>query len=133
MNHFLLPGEVGDQSGNTRYGVNAMELLVNGLIKQGAARHRLLVKLFGGAKMFEGSVNVGDKNAGFARWFMKSEGIPVVTECLRGRKGRKIRFWPSTGRAQRMFMTDDSAAAIERDLPVAPTNVPAPEGAIELF
>lgn len=133
MNHFLLPGERGDQSGNTRYGVNAMELLVNGLIKQGAMRERLRVKLFGGAKMFNGSANVGEKNASFARWFMQSEGIPIVMQCLGGTKGRKIRFWPSTGRAQRMYIADDTAVAIERSLPVSPANKPAPVGEIELF
>lgn len=133
MNHFLLPGEAGEQSGNTRYGINAMELLVNGLIKKGAERHRLQVKLFGGAKMFDGSANVGEKNVAFARWFMESEGIPIVMECLGGRKGRKIRFWPTTGRAQRMFLQSNSTVPIEKDPTVLARQSGASEGEIELF
>jgi chemotaxis protein CheD len=38
MNHFLLPGNEGGSSDHVKYGVNAMELLINGLLKQGAAR-----------------------------------------------------------------------------------------------
>jgi len=42
MNHFLLPGDDGRQSeGGLRYGVQAMELLVNGLLRRGARRDRL--------------------------------------------------------------------------------------------
>lgn len=133
MNHFLLPGQSGDQGGSTRYGVNAMELLVNGLIKQGAERPRLQVKLFGGAKMFDGSANVGEKNVAFARWFMQSEGIPIAMECLGGRNGRKIRFWPCTGRAQRMFLEDNIAVPTERIKPATAGEKPGSEGDIELF
>lgn len=133
MNHFLLPGNSGDQSGNTRYGVNAMELLVNGLIKKGAERHRLRAKLFGGAKMFDGSANIGGKNVEFARWFMQAERIPIEMECLGGRKGRKIRFWPSTGRAQRMFMDDSKAVPLARAESRPALNDRQSDGEIELF
>jgi chemotaxis protein CheD len=44
MNHFLLPGNASSPSSGgdaTRYGVHLMELLINGLLKQGARRDRL--------------------------------------------------------------------------------------------
>ena len=53
MNHFLLPGSAMRRSSGgdaTRYGVHLMELLINGLLKQGARRDRLEAKIFGGAK-----------------------------------------------------------------------------------
>lgn len=51
MNHFLLPGTGSVTGGDaTRYGVHLMELLINGLLKQGARRDRLEAKIFGGAK-----------------------------------------------------------------------------------
>src|SRR5262245_18951865 len=55
INHFLLP--VNSEGARTtdaeRYGVHLMELLVNGLMKNGARRDRLEAKLFGGAKMMD--------------------------------------------------------------------------------
>ena len=47
INHFLLPGnEEGGRSAEAEhYGVHLMELLVNGLMKQGARRDRLEAKL----------------------------------------------------------------------------------------
>lgn len=112
MNHFLLPGDMRDRSSNLRYGVNAMELLINGLLKKGADRTRLKVKLFGGAKMFDGSAEIGVKNARFAEWYMENEKLQVVSSCLGGQRGRKIRFWPVSGRAQRCFMSEATDADI---------------------
>lgn len=119
MNHFLLPGDMAERGSNLRYGVNAMELLINGLLKKDADRRRLRVKLFGGAKMFDGSAEVGAKNARFAEWYMHNEGLQIVSSCLGGHHGRKIRFWPATGRAQRCFMSgttdpDNTSASVTR-------------------
>lgn len=82
MNHFLLPGDTGDRGTNMRYGVNAMELLVNGLLKKGADRTRLNVKIFGGAKMFEGGAEIGAKNASFAEWYLSNEGFKITGAAL---------------------------------------------------
>ncbi|MDO6731607.1 chemotaxis protein CheD [Marinovum sp. 2_MG-2023] len=111
MNHFLLPGNTHRSSGNLRFGVNAMELLVNGLINRGARRDRLQVKLFGGAKMYSSGKEIGLANARFAEWFMQQENFPVVSRCLGGQQGRKLRFWPTTGRAQRLFLEEMGDAA----------------------
>ena len=51
MNHFLLPGTVGQTEGCTRYGVHAMELLINDIMKLGGDRRRLKAKVFGGAQV----------------------------------------------------------------------------------
>lgn len=116
MNHFLLPGSEAEKGGHLRYGVNAMELLLNGLIKLGADRRRIHAKLFGGAKMSRSGNDIGQRNIAFAKWYMENEGFPVEIACMGGFRGRKLRFWPTTGRAQRMFM--QSAAqlnAVELD------------------
>lgn len=132
MNHFLLPGDTTDRGSNLRYGVNAMELLINGLLKKGAERDRLEVKLFGGAKMFEGGAEIGAKNAQFAKWYMQNEGFTITGGCLGGARGRKIRFWPVTGRVQQCFMSN-----IAEDLTPPPTKTQtgnkAAQGDIELF
>lgn len=132
MNHFLLPGDATDRGSNMRYGVNAMELLINGLLKKGAERSRIEVKLFGGAKMFEGGAEIGAKNAEFAKWYMQNEGFAVKGGCLGGARGRKIRFWPATGRVQQCFMssvTEEPAPQSARTMPQAKSD----QGEIELF
>ena len=102
MNHFMLPeGSIGPVSVPARYGVYAMEVLLNGLLKQGAKRARLQAKLFGGGHVLKAftSNNVGDQNVRFVRDYLSREGIPVVGEDLLGSQPRKVGFYPKTGRA----------------------------------
>ncbi|MEM6415860.1 MAG: chemotaxis protein CheD [Pseudomonadota bacterium] len=105
MNHFLLPGEEG-QNGNVVYGVNAMELLINGLLKSGARRANLKAKLFGGARMISIGSDIGDRNIEFGRRFLNDEGIECVGGSLGGTRARRIQFWP-TGRARQKQLSDD--------------------------
>lgn len=108
MNHFLLPGNAGSpMTGGdaTRYGVHLMELLINGLLKQGARRDRLEAKIFGGAKTIATFSNVGEQNAAFATQFLRDEGIPIVGSSTGGDHGRKVEFWPVSGRARQYPLT----------------------------
>ena len=129
MNHFLLPG---DDAPGARYseslGVHAMELLVNALLARGASRSRLEAKLFGGANTMNGLSDVGARNAAFASSFLAREGIRVTSECLGGERGRKVQFWPASGRARRSFMT------AAEPVPMLAPQRPAPTaGTLELF
>jgi chemotaxis protein CheD len=131
MNHFLLPGEIGDAS--LRYGVQSMELLVNALLRKGARRERLEVKLFGGAHLFDGLSDVGAQNSAFAERFLKDEGLNYVGGSLRGEQARRIQYWPISGRARQILLapTESKVFAAERRRP-APA-APADSGALELF
>jgi len=115
MNHFLLPGE--DRSFNPRdaerYGVHLMELLVNGLMQLGARRDRLEAKIFGGARVVRGLSDVGRKNGEFAERFLRYEGIAIVSQDLGGERGRRLQFWPASGRARRSFITDAAVITVE--------------------
>ena len=139
MNHFLLPGDetalrqsqpAGDAM---RFGVHAMELLVNGLLRRGAVRSRLQAKLFGGARMIKGLTDIGELNASFAERFLRAEGISVVGGSLRGEQGRRIQFWPVSGRARQVLLQKETESILraERTRPAAV--VPAELGALELF
>jgi chemotaxis protein CheD len=102
MNHFMLPeGNVGPVSAPARYGVYAMEVLLNALLKHGAKRSRLQAKLFGGGNVLKAFTvnNVGDQNVRFVRDYLRRESIPVVGEDLLGAQPRKVGFYPTTGRA----------------------------------
>jgi chemotaxis protein CheD len=113
MNHFLLPGQDSTTKNQEaeRYGVHLMELLLNGLLKAGARRQRLQAKLFGGGKTMEGLTDVGAKNASFAERFLHNEGMTLVGKSLRGDQGRRIQFWPVSGRARQVFLNADKVPA----------------------
>lgn len=136
MNHFLLPdaGEGRPSNGGdaVRYGAYAMELLINGLLKQGARRERLEAKIFGGGKLFDSLSDVGASNAAFAERFLRDEGIPIVSSSVGGVSARRVEFWPVTGRVrQRLVAVDNAPQEVRRPAPM-----PAPassSGDLELF
>ncbi|GAB0114403.1 chemotaxis protein CheD [Acidisoma sp. C75] len=139
MNHFLLPGDginAQDVTGGTpssRYGVYAMELLVNAMLRRGARRERMQAKLFGGARMIRGLTDVGHLNATFAERFLQNEGIPVVGGSLRGTQGRRVQFWPVGGRARQVLIKDDSDSLFRSEYQSFMTKPPRQAGSIELF
>jgi chemotaxis protein CheD len=122
LNHFLLPEGRGDDAKSQKYGLNLMELLINALLKKGARRDRLEAKLFGGAEITLGLTNAGAANAAFARKFLNEEGIRCVSESLGGNQARKLRFWPTSGRAQQLLLSRDDAPPIVNP-PVATDDV----------
>ena len=100
MNHFMLPeGGEGSVGKSARYGVYAMEVLVNHLLKLGAKRDRLVAKVFGGGAVLPGfeTMNIGERNADFVAKYLQTERIPVVAQDLKGNSARKIYFFPQTG------------------------------------
>ena len=130
MNHFLLPEGAGaGTDAGRRYGAYAMELLINDVLKAGGRRERLEAKLFGGGRMFDSLKDVGNSNADFAERFLADEGIPVVVASLRGAGGRRVHYWPVTGRALQRGVTD---AVAQRPAP-PPPRPPVDSGALELF
>lgn len=133
MNHFLLPGDADSGSDSMKYGVNAMELLVNGLLQHGAARSKLQAKVFGGARVIRNLSDVGSKNAAFALEFLRLEGIPCMANSLGGDRARRVRFWPLTGRAGQLLLeaAPDILNAEQAPRPAPSQNNAA--GSIELF
>lgn len=104
MNHFLLAyrhhahNRPIIESDEGRYGMYAMELLINDMMKLGASRSQLQAKCFGGANVLklredkENRETVGDVNVQFIKAFLDSESIPVVSACLGGIHGRNVHF-----------------------------------------
>jgi len=133
MNHFLLPdGNTGDRQARC-YGVNAMELLINDILKHGGDRNRLEAKLFGGANVVSALRNVGTRNCTFARQFLDDEGIPIVGGDLGGDAARRIQYMPASGRARQVVVRGaDRLAQIE--LTALRTKVePSPASDVEFF
>ncbi|MEP6790942.1 MAG: chemoreceptor glutamine deamidase CheD [Ramlibacter sp.] len=106
MNHFMLPGEPRSTPSpwgiSTRFGVHAMEVLINEMIQLGADRRRLVAKAFGGAHVLRGfeTLDVGARNSEFVLNFLREEGIQLLAQDLLGASPRKLHFFPATGVVQ---------------------------------
>ncbi|MET4898033.1 chemotaxis protein CheD [Sphingomonadaceae bacterium jetA1] len=109
LNHFLLaePGAAEtDPKSMQRYGVYAMEVLINAMMALGAQRHSLKARLFGGAMMRDGFRDIGAANARFARKFLADERIALVGEDVGGMSARRVEFRPALGLARCRHVTD---------------------------
>jgi chemotaxis protein CheD len=109
MNHFMLPEALSfddDKSASafdqqtTRYGSFAMECLINDLLKLGAARQRLEIKLFGGSRILASMTDIGAHNIAFIKQYLSLEGLAVMAHDLGGERPRKVVYFPATGRAR---------------------------------
>lgn len=99
MNHFMLPGDIRNEeiyrSRSGRYGMFAMEKLINEMMKRGAHREHLIAKVFGGAHLLRfrrSDGNIPEANIVFARTYLAFEEIPLVASDVGGTTGRKIIF-----------------------------------------
>ena len=106
MNHFLLPNGVEKSwktaSSSMRYGQFAMESLISDLIKKGAQRQRLEVKIFGGASVIESGISIGENNIKFIRSFLREERLNIAAEDVGGINARRIHYFPVVGKVLRL-------------------------------
>ena len=141
LNHFLLPQNSADASdahgAAARYGVHAMELLINQILKFGGQRARLQAKLFGGANVIAMSTAnpVGARNQEFALDFMQREGIPVIATDFCGETARRVFFRPAINKVLVALPNCQDDARIRRAEAELSGRVPtAPDtGDVELF
>jgi len=127
MNHFMLPEDTGGNAASdrwmdpatglaTRYGTHAMECLINELLKLGARREHLEIKLFGGGRILASLTDVGARNAEFVREYLKSEGLEVAAEDLGDIYPRRIIYFPETGKVRvRRLQPLEATAIAERE------------------
>jgi chemotaxis protein CheD len=117
MNHFMLPGDVRSEdiflSASAKYGMFAMEQLINDMIKRGGLQKHFQAKVFGGGHVLnfrKTDGNVPESNIDFVRAFLKMEQIEIVKEDVGGFTGRKVLFFPDTGKVllKRLKSTVDS-------------------------
>lgn len=120
LNHFMLPGELhsrqffAEESG--RYGMYAMELLINAMLKNGARRDKLTAKVFGGGHVLSGGAgNIPESNITFAMEFLETERIPVISSDVGGTDARKVLFFASTARVLLKRFGGQKAAPVQRE------------------
>lgn len=130
MNHFLLavpPRSSHGLGGDTqRYGLYAMEVLINEMLNQGAVRATMRAHLYGGANMHEGMRAIGTENAEFAEEFLRADNIRLVRSDTGGVHARRLDLQPATGRVR--------CQSVQGDFPAArPVRTPVLSGEVEFF
>jgi chemotaxis protein CheD len=125
MNHFMLPEDCTNGSSSwldpavglaTRYGSFAMESLINDLMKLGARRDRLEVKLAGGGRILASMTDVGARNIEFARHWLSLEGLKIAGEDVGDAHARRVQYFPATGRVRMFRLRNlDHGAVVSRE------------------
>ena len=125
LNHFMLPASppevrnLGDKTKSLRYGLYAMEVLINDLLAMGAKREHLSAKVFGGANI-TGALNnqhIGMRNADFVMDFLLKDKIKVLAADLGGPHSRRIRFNTQTNAVRLERITSANSAVLKREIP----------------
>jgi len=125
LNHFLLASPKYLKSSTLitsdagRYGIHAMELLINDLMKKGAKRTSLRAKVFGGASVlgFSGDdfFKVPELNQRFILEFLETERIPMEAGDLGGTRGRVIYFNTKNLEVTLRYIADGKTKEVEKD------------------
>lgn len=100
MNHFMLPDCDSTENASGRFGVFAMELLINELLKRGARRESIEAKIFGGGQVMSSlaSTRIGEKNVAFVETFLAREGISILARDVLNVFPRKVCLFPDSGK-----------------------------------
>ncbi len=123
LNHFMLPDSpsearsLGDKTKSLRYGLYAMECLINDLLTMGAKREHLTAKVFGGANITGAlhTQHVGRRNAEFVIDFLQKDRIKVVASDLGGPHSRRIRFNTQTSAVRVERVASANSAALQQE------------------
>lgn len=133
INHYLLAeGQATDDASMERYGVYAMEMLINAMMAMGASRHRLKARIFGGATMRAGFRDIGGANIAFARRFLRDERIALVGEDVGGTGARRVEFRAAVGLARCKTVETAPLSRPPRPAP-RPVLPPVSGGDVEFF
>ncbi|WP_328598874.1 chemotaxis protein CheD [Pseudooceanicola pacificus] len=126
MNHILVARSAATSGASDMEGINAMELLINALVRMGAVRSSLQAKVFGGARMISGLSDIGEANGTFVLEYLSRESIACLGKSLGGASARQIKFRPSDGKV--LLKTVGASKPAE-----VPPDKPNPGNGVELF
>lgn len=124
MNHFMLPGDSSQASQawgddtvvSTRFGIHAMECLINDILKHGGSRKNLEVKITGGGKILAQMTDIGARNIRFVQEFIQAEGLRLLAEDVGDIYPRKVYYFPVTGKLRvKKLRTLHNQTIIERE------------------
>jgi chemotaxis protein CheD len=103
MNHFLLAHGQGEGQQGRRFGNVATPELLRLMLSRGSDAADLVAKIFGGGDVLPGlragDDSLGARNVEVARQVLREHRVPVISEDVRGRHGRKLIFHSHDGAA----------------------------------
>lgn len=142
MNHFMLPEPLGERDGwssavgrAARYGNDAMEQLINAILKAGGRRQDLVVKVFGGGRVLAQMTDIGQRNIAFVKRYLEAEGLELLAADVGDIYPRQVQFFPASGRVrvrQLRAVRDVAVADREQTYLKRLANDPI-KGEVELF
>jgi chemotaxis protein CheD len=102
MNHFLLPAHSGNDNGSSPglFGIDAMPILLDGMLDAGALPARIVCKLFGGSRTVFGGRDIGLENKEFAEEFLFENGIRYLGGLTGKDESIAIHFHAARGSIQ---------------------------------
>ncbi len=117
MLHAVLPERVNGSEGTSyKYVDFGITSLIEEMVKAGADRRRMVIRMAGGANMLvssnlTNSFDIGTRNASAALATMQRLGLRLYSQDVGGNQGRTVRLYVSNGR-----MTVRVIGGQERDL-----------------
>jgi chemotaxis protein CheD len=106
MAHIVLPESNREREGSTllpgKYADTAIPMLLQMMIRKGASKSRLVVKMAGGAQMLQSlggaGIEMGARNIEMTRKALAKEGLGITACDTGGNKGRSLWLEVGTGR-----------------------------------
>ncbi len=105
MNHFMLPGRISEvdifADRTARYGITAINSLLDRMIKMGAERRNMTAKLFGGGHVLATdmeNITIPADNIRLSRVMMEIEDIHITSSDVGENYTRKILLDVKTGK-----------------------------------
>ena len=120
-------------SASARYGNFAMEIVINEILSRGGRRDRLEIKLFGGGDVLATGTRVGSRNVAFVQDYLRNEQLTAVASDLGGDTGRRIHYFPDTGKVMRKLFARDPIVEKEELRHLKKLRKQTVGGEVELF
>lgn len=105
LNHFMLPGRISRvdifEDRSAKYGITAINTLIEEMEKKGAKRKDIVAKLFGGGSVLEYEKRTNTipmDNIRLARIMLEIEDIPIIQSDVGGKYTRKLLMDVQTGK-----------------------------------
>lgn len=117
MNHFKLPkpDKNVDPSQSANYGIFAMELLINEILKNGGKRQNLECSVYGGGSVINSiRTDIGGKNTDFVIRFLKEERIPVLSRDVGHKFAQNVYYHPLSGNINSVVKEGQAPADLKK-------------------
>jgi chemotaxis protein CheD len=110
--------------------------MLNEILKLGARRGRLRVKIFGGGHVMRVHWEIGRRNVQFVQDYARREGLTMLAQDVRGRMPRDVIFFPRSAQAFVRRLPSTEVEPVRKEEKRYLRSISAPqedEGAFELF